>query len=219
MGTVAVCALLFIVISVIAGRFLFVPFGKYHPETTSSLAALESALHHGGKGIMGVPEYAPPGAGNNLVAIGLPDACLSTDPSIVLGQVPGGQAYEGPKSFQRFPVWQNDQRSCEAVFSRASTSTNPEHLRIAATALHPGFLILRLRSFPAWRVAVNDRPVTGLFRRNDGLIAVPVAQGPVNLAVDWITTPDVLAGRGLSALAALFLIGLWLLERKLSRPH
>ena len=219
MGTVAVCAILFIAISAAAGRFLFVPFGKYHPETTYSLAALESALDRGGKGIAGVPEYAPLGARNELVAIGLPDACLVSDPFIVLGKVPDGPTYEGPKSFEKFPVWQPGQRSCEAVFSRASNSGNPEHLSIAATVDHPGFLILRLSSYPAWRVASNGRLVSDLPRRDDGLIAVPVAQGPVNLAVDWITTPDVLAGRWFSALAALFLIGLWLLERKLSRPH
>jgi hypothetical protein len=219
MSTVAVCVLLFIAISAAAGRFLFVPFGKYHPETTSSLAALESALHHDGKGIAGVPEYAPLGARNELVAIGLPDACLVSAPFIVLGKVPDGPTYEGPNSFERFPVWQSGQRSCEAVFSRASNSGNPEHLSIAATVDHPGFLILRLRSYPAWRVALNGRLVSDLPRRDDGLIAVPVAQGPVNLAVDWITTSDVLAGRLFSALAALFLTGLWLLERKLSRPH
>jgi hypothetical protein len=215
----AVCALLFIAISAIAGRFLFVPFGKYHPETTSSLAAMESALDRGGKGVAGVPEYAPLGARNNLVAIGLPDACLRSDSSTVLGQVPDGPAYEGPKSFQRFPLWQLGQRSCEAVFSMASNYGNPEHLRIAATVPHPGFLILRLRSYPAWRVAVNGRPAVDLPRREDGLIAVPVTQGPIYLTVDWTTTPDVFAGCGLSALAALLLASLWLLERKLRRPH
>ena len=216
---VAVCSILFIAISASAGRFLFVPFGKYHPETTSSLTAMESALDRGGKGIAGVPEYAPLGARNELVAIGLPDACLVTDPSTVLGNVPDGPAFEGPKSFERFPVWQAEQRSCEAVISGTSNFDNPEHLRIAATIYHSGFLILRLRSYPAWRIALNGLLVSDMPRRDDGLIAVPVTQGPVNLVVDWITTPDVLAGRWFSALAVLLLIGLWLLERKLSRPH
>jgi hypothetical protein len=219
MGTVAICAILFIAISAIAGRFLFVPFGKYHHETTSSLAAMESALDRGGKGIAGVPEYAPLGARNNLVAIGLPDACLVSDPSTVLGQTPDGPACEGPKSFEKFPLWQPGQRSCEAVFSATPNPGNPEHLRIAATTPNSGFLILRLRSYPAWRVALNGRPAVNLPRRADGLIAIPVAQGPVNLAVDWTVSADVLAGRGLSALAVLLLLGLWFLERKLSRTH
>ena len=212
--TAAACAILFVAISAIAGRFLFVPFGKYHPETTSSQAALDSALNKGGKGVPGVPEYTPLGAKNKLAAIGLPDACLVNNALTVLGKMPDGPAYQGPKSFERFPVWQLGQRSCEAVFSAAPNSGNSEHLRIAAKVDHPGFLILRLRSYPAWRVAVNDRLVNDLPRRDDGLIAVPVPQGPIDLTVDWTTTPDVLAGRWLSALAALLFTGLWLLERK-----
>jgi len=39
------------------------------------------------------------------------------------------------------------------------------------------------------------------------------------VTVDWTTTPDVLAGRWLSALALLLLTALWLLERKLGRPR
>ena len=30
-------------------------------------------------------------------------------------------------------------------------------------------------------------------QRDDGLMAVPVPQGPVDLTVDWTTTPDVIA--------------------------
>jgi hypothetical protein len=50
--------------------------------------------------------------------------------------------------------------------------------------------------------------------RDDGLIAVPVPQGAVELAVDWTTTPDVVAGRTVSFLAFFLLIGIGLLERK-----
>jgi hypothetical protein len=64
---------------------------------------------------------------------------------------------------------------------------------------------------------VNGQSVGDLPRRADGLIAVPVPQGLMDLTVDWTTTPDVLVGRWLSALAVLLLTGLWFLERKLSR--
>jgi hypothetical protein len=66
---------------------------------------------------------------------------------------------------------------------------------------------------------VNGRPLDDLPKRNDGLMAVPVPQGPVDLTVDWTTTADVLAGRWLSALALLLLTALCLLERKLSQPR
>ena len=92
-------------------------------------------------------------------------------------------------------------------------------MRIAAVTPHAGFLILHLLSYPAWQVKVNGRLANNLPRRADGLIAVPVPRGPVDLTVDWITTPDVIAGRCLSSLALLLLIALGLLERKLSRPR
>jgi hypothetical protein len=218
---VGACTILFIATSVAAGRFLFVPFGKYHPETTSSLAAMELALDRGGKGIPGVPEYAPLGARNELVAVGLPDACLVSTPSTVLGKVPEGPAYVGPRSYERFPVWQPGQRSCEATFSVVPTSGKhwSEDFRILAKVEHAGFLILRLRSYPAWRIAVNGYPVAALPHRDDGLIVVPVWPGIIALTVDWTTTPDVIAGRWLSALAVLALTALWFLERKLSQPR
>ena len=95
----------------------------------------------------------------------------------------------------------------------------PEHRLVRGAVSHAGFLILRLRSYPAWRITVNGLAAASLPRRLDGLIAVPVARGPVDLTVDWMTTPDVIAGRWLSALAVLLLTGLWFFEQKLNRPR
>jgi hypothetical protein len=66
---------------------------------------------------------------------------------------------------------------------------------------------------------VNGQIVTNLPRREDGLMAVPVPQGPVNLTVDWTTTADVVAGRWISGLALLLITALCALERRLSRPR
>jgi hypothetical protein len=66
---------------------------------------------------------------------------------------------------------------------------------------------------------LNGRQVADMPQRNDGLLTIPVPQGPVEVTVIWTTTPDVLAGRWLSALALLLLTALWLLERKLARPR
>jgi hypothetical protein len=80
-------------------------------------------------------------------------------------------------------------------------------------------MILRLRSFPAWQVKVNSQIVNSLPRRSDGLIAVPVPAGPVDLTVEWTTTPDVVIARWLSLLSLLALAGLCLLERRCYRAH
>jgi hypothetical protein len=51
----------------------------------------------------------------------------------------------------------------------------------------------------------------------DGLIAIPVSQGPVEVSEDWTTTPDVFAGRCVSLVALVLLAFLARFERKLSR--
>jgi hypothetical protein len=64
--------------------------------------------------------------------------------------------------------------------------------------------------------------VTDLPKREDGLLAVPVLEGPVVLSVDWTTTPDVMAGRwisGISALIVLALAGLWAYQRHANRQR
>ena len=154
-----------------------------------------------GMGFVGTDEYAPLGADNSIVATGLPDACLVDDFDRELGVAFNPEAN---------PMWRTDQASC--IATATATLRRPEHLRIAVAPTRAGFLILRLRSFPAWRVSVNGRPVTDLPVRADGLIAVPVAPGAsghaiVEVTVDWTTTTDVLLGRWLSCVSLLLLIG------------
>jgi hypothetical protein len=163
-----------------------------------------------GQGFIGTYEYEPIGADNGLLATGLPGACLVSDPATVLGALPNG-----PITDETVPAWNAGQNSCDATLGWQPGS--PEHKRLRAVVPHPGFLILRLRSYPAWRVAVNGQPVTLSLQRDDGLMVVPVPQGQVDLTVDWANPPDVIAGRWLSALAVLLLAGLWLLERKLRK--
>jgi hypothetical protein len=201
----AACAAVFLAASAALGNLFF----QVCDDEDNVLAMTE--VYRSGAGFQGTDEYAPPGADDSLLATGLPAACLVGDPSTALG------AHAVESDADSAPIWQAAQGSCEAA-SAAATSL-PEHLRIAAVAPHPGFLILRLRSYPAWLVKVNGRPVSDLPRREDGLMVVPVPQGSVDLTVDWTTTPDVLAGRWISALAVLLLTALCLLERKFSQPR
>ena len=78
-----------------------------------------------------------------------------------------------------------------------------------------GYLVLHLLRYPAWSVRLNGQRVTNLPSRNDGLIVVPVAQGPINLTVDWTRSPGDIAGRWLTILSALLLIALSLCELRL----
>lgn len=156
-------------------------------------------------GLPGKPEYAPPGIRHGLVDPNVPADCevSSLEDATVPSDLDRTQDGRAP--------------ACVGKFSRVADL--PEHKTVTGTADRAGFLILRLRSFPAWRVTVNGRVVSAKREENYGLMAVPVSQGPVVVTVDWATTPDIWAGRWLSLLALTTIVGLWVAERSLTLPR
>jgi hypothetical protein len=198
-AVLAFCTACFVVVAVATSYVFF-----QSCEMDDSVQGITDAYRHG-TGYEGTDEYAPPGADNSLVPVGLPDACLTSDPLLVLGAGADGLT-------PRFK-----DTACDATFASGANGGKvlAEHFRISAAMPHAGYLILKLRSYAAWRVTVNGRVADSLPRREDGLMAVPVKQGPVELAVDWTTTSDVIAGRLLSLLALCAVTGLYRTERKL----
>lgn len=194
----SLCSLFFLGATLFAAGNFFRDDAEFD-DLTTILASYRS-----GTGFIGTDEYAPPGADNSVVAVGMPDGCFSLDFDTELGIA---------ASRDDNPVWRADQNSC--ISTATAQLRQPEHMLIVTTAAQPGFLILRLRAFPAWRILVNGQPAANLPARADGMIAVPVPQGPINLSVDWTTTTDVIAGRFVSLIALLALASLALLERKL----
>ncbi len=198
----AACAALFLASTAIAAVYFFQPC-----DDEDAVAPMVST-YKSGSGFEGVYEYSAIGADNGMVATGLPDACLVANPRVPLGilDTPGAN-----------PDWWVEQRSCDATYSAtpAFAQANPEHLHIRADLPHAGFLILRLRTYPAWRITLNGQPASQAATREDGLTVVPVPQGPINLTADWTTTPDVRAGRWLTVLALVLVTALWLRERQI----
>jgi 6-pyruvoyl-tetrahydropterin synthase-like protein len=197
----AVCAAFFLAATATAFHFLFQPC-----DDEDAVAPMVQ-VYRTGAGFQGTDEYAPVDADDSIVATGLPDACLVTDPETTLGvlDTPGAN-----------PDWWVEQHSCDATFSAipSPAQAHPESLHIKAVIPHEGYLILRLRTYPAWRITLNGRTPGQLAQRDDGLIVVPVPQGAVDLTVEWTTTPDILAGRWITVLAFLLLTALWLPERR-----
>src|SRR3569833_906648 len=171
--------------------------------------------YQSGQGFEGVDEYAQPHADTSLVAIGLPDACFSPSATTVLAAA---------TSAGTIPAWDPTNGHCDATYSWIHNRghDSPEHRRLAADVPHAGFLILHLRDYAAWQIRVNGRllvsgadPVlTTLPHRDDGLMAVPVPSGFVELAIDWATTSDLAIGRWLTALSLVLLAGLCCAERR-----
>ncbi len=154
------------------------------------------SVYAAGTGFEGSDEYAPPRADNSLVATDLPAGCLVGDPQIMLGKGDADMA----------PEWSADQGSCKATFGWAGGTQASTHWRVKGEVSQAGYLVLRLRDYPAWRVSVNGKSAGTRPARQDGLMAVPVPAGADEVSVDWTTTPDTTAGRALS-LAALALMG------------
>lgn len=194
-AVVAACAAACLLTSMAAGRYWYL-------ECHRNLARTIDAFY-ADAGLDGMREYGPPGVQYALVDRRIPATCLLDTPPHQSGQ--SGAAIA--------PAWDGDASRCSGRF--AANLYLPEHKQFSGVADRDGYLVLRLRSYPAWKVAVNGRPATALPERTYGLTAVPVHAGKVDVTVDWTTTRDVIAGRCISALAFLLLAALGFLERKL----
>ena len=119
------------------------------------------------------------------------------------------------------PVWTPDQGSCQATFKwMTAPRPIPNTALFAPRCLMPAILVLRLLSYPAWASAGQRPALDSTCRtRHDGLIAVPVPQGPVLITVDWTTSPGDVAGRWITILSALLLIALSLSELRKRRSR
>jgi hypothetical protein len=164
------------------------------------------STYRAGTGFWGAEEYAPPGSDNSTVPVSLPPACFTPNPTVDLYVAHAPNAN---------PVWRPGQNACEPLGD--FTLQQPEHLRIAAIVPRPGFAILRLRSYPAWRVTVDGQPVTRFPTRIDGLIAVPVPKGAVQIEALWRNPPSIAAGWLVSMAALILCAALVAMNRR--SPH
>jgi hypothetical protein len=170
------------------------------------------AVYGAGDGFDGTDEYGPPGGDDSLVPTGLPGACLVSEPTAKLAAP--ATAGEGN------PDWDADEHRCEATFAATwprATWLDAEHFHVAGQTGRAGYLVLRLRNYPAWRATVNVQPAAVYSQREDGLMTIEVPQGAVNLDVRWTTTEDVIAGRWMSGAALLLLCAVGWFERRHSR--
>ena len=233
---IAACAVAFVGITFAAPVWWYLAPGSRMSSTEESWRQ--------GIGVLGKPEFAPPGARSpqldlmvdpnggslrneegdvreDLLAQAhlqvVPVACLLNTPPNDAGEQGTGSA----------PAWNGTPSSCDSsswqelyvgLTSDPSASIAPrpapERRWIAGVAQHSGYLIMRLRFYPAWNVKVNGAPVRAVAERDRGLMAVPVPRGNVQVTVDWMTIGDVLAGRLFSGFALFMVAGMYLFERQ-----
>lgn len=113
------------------------------------------------------------------------------------------------------PEWQED----KAVTLPAKIDVRlwkVEHKTLVVNSPRPGFAVLTLMDYPAWRVHANGELLAVRPHREDGLLTVPVVAGTTEIDVRYGGTLDAVWGRGISLGALLIWFSVAARERKAS---
>jgi uncharacterized membrane protein len=155
-------------------------------DEEDNVQAQIATFHDGG--FEGSDEYTPQGADNSEIQQGLPQVRLLKTPNA-----------EGTSEGNN-PQWTADPTQ-EISAGVTVDRWNPEHKSVTIVSEQPGYAVLRLMDYPAWRVTRNDAEVRDRVRRADGLMAIPIEAGTNRIDVQWRITNDQSAGIGLSLVA------------------
>jgi len=98
------------------------------------------------------------------------------------------------------PFWRSEDGDTAAPVSGELPGPAPlPHLSINVP--HNSVLVLNLRDYPAWQVLIDHHEATQRIERADGLIAVPVHGGKLEIDISYVMTWDRELGDGLTLLA------------------
>ncbi|HEX3987417.1 MAG TPA: 6-pyruvoyl-tetrahydropterin synthase-related protein [Acidobacteriaceae bacterium] len=176
-------------------------------DEDDNVRAQVATFHDGG--FTGTDEYTPRGADNDDIQPGLP-------PVRVLRAANGDEGPLNPDLDTWAPV------PAEEIPATVQVEKwGAERRSAVVTSSGPGYAVLRLMDYPAWRVTVNGAAMNLEARRHrdDGLMVIPVKAGTTRIEVRWGTTRDAWAGRWLS-LAALAVTLAWMWkERRTGRDE
>lgn len=162
-------------------------------DEEDNVRAQIAAFH--GSGFAGSDEYTPQGADNSQVQQGAP--------AVVVVNAPNAELSGAAKSAPPFPA-KMDLEQWEI-----------ERKVVMVNAARPGYAILRVMDYPAWRVTRNGAEVRDRMLRSDGLMVIPLVAGANQIEVRWRRTVDRWVGTALSAAAlAITLILAWTERRK-----
>jgi hypothetical protein len=197
----AIVAGAMVVAMTIGGAVLF-----FQPCDDEDAVAAQVAGFRLGQGTEGTDEYTPLSADNTAVQQQLP-----------LVRVLRAAEDDIADSTQvQNPPWHaGDASTIPAKVE--SNQRSGEHWEVSVVTPEAGYVVLRLMDYPALRVLVDGKAPPGRPVREDGLMAVPVTSGSHAITVQWTATKDVIAGRGVSAIALLALAVVGGLERKSRR--
>jgi uncharacterized membrane protein len=138
-------------------------------------------------GFEGTDEYVPAPADNGDLQQGTPLIRVVKDP----------QDEVGDSSIAENPFWQPDPQAQVPAQVRIERQ-GVERLDAVVRVEQPAYALVRLMRYPAWRVTLNGRRVTGLPVRDDGLMAIPLPPGTDRIRIGYEMTPDMRVGDAVS---------------------
>ena len=196
-------AMALIAATLIVGAATYASYPQFRQGCeTNELPADRLALFRSRHGVGPTDEYTPTPADN--------DQLRWHDPAFWLTQQPNSPAPDTvPNPAATDPDYDALPPLAETVSGRA-----PTHLQLQLP--RPENLVLNLRDYPAWQVAVNGNTHVSHLQRDDGLLAVALPAGRSTLDVRWRTLPDVWAGDTLSLMSLGVSGWLWRRSRRIS---
>jgi hypothetical protein len=172
----------------------------WQPCDEEDAVSAQLAVFQAETGFEGTDEYTPIGVDNSLIQQGLPKLRL-LDTAYAEVAVPdtneeGGNPTYIPSDKDHLPI--------QAKIDQWL----PNQKLLTLTTTSPSFAVLRLLDYPTWQVLINGTPVSNRPHRDDGLMTIPIAAGTSRIEIEYVSTPDLWWGRGLSiaSLVALLVI-------------
>ncbi len=174
----------------------------YQPCDDEDAVSAQLTDFQSGSGVAGTDEYTAGNGDNSAIQQHLPPVRLIAD---VDADEPSAGSGDNPD-------WSGTPPQGVAI-----SAWEPESKSFVIHATQPGYAVVRLMDYPAWRVILNGRPVVQRPQREDGLMLIPVPAGESRMAIRWMTMPDVTWGRALSGIALVILIGVGWKRRSFTR--
>jgi uncharacterized membrane protein len=153
------------------------------------------------KGFEGTDEYTAIPADNGDIQRGLPPVRIEQT----------AEGDEADSSVEENPEWRanaSDSQLSQIGMQIQIERWQVERVNASVRIPAPGFAVLRVMDYPAWRVRVNGARVDARPRRDDGLMTIPLAAGASEIEVRYGTTRDMWLGRIVSLLAAVLWVAL-----------
>jgi hypothetical protein len=169
----------------------------WQPCDEEDIVSAQLKVFHSGSGFEGTDEYTSLGVDNSLIQQGLPLLRILKQPNAETADNPA----------QPNPDYIADPQD-ELPATIKVQNWQPERKSVTISTQSPGYAVLRLMDYPAWRVHVNGAEIAVRPHRQDGLMTIPIQAATTQIEIAYTATRDVFWGQSVSAISLVTLLTL-----------